>query len=205
VGAVGAKLLYPDDTIQHAGVGLGLGGVAGHMHKYYPADSAGYFGRLVATYDFSAVTAACLLARKEVYEEVGGLDETIFAVAFNDIDFCLRLRKAGYWNVYVPTAKLYHYESKSRGLEDSPQKQARFSAEVRLMKARWGASVLEQDGAYNPNLTLDSEDLHIAREPHSGWRRALQKAFDQAIAAAGQAKKPQRAASASGPSPSSPT
>ena len=123
VGCVGAKLLYPDDTIQHAGVGFGIGGVAGHLHKYYPASSDGYMGRLNYVQDVYADTAACLLIRKEIYDEVGGLDES-YAVAFNDVDFCVRVRQAGYTNVFTPFAQLYHYESKSRGMEDNPKAEA---------------------------------------------------------------------------------
>ena len=125
VGCVGAKLLYPDDTIQHAGVGFGIGGVAGHLHKYFPATSDGYMGRLNYVQDVYGDTAACLLIRKEIYDEVHGLDES-YAVAFNDVDFCVRVREAGYTNVFTPFAQLYHYESKSRGMEDNPEKQKRF-------------------------------------------------------------------------------
>ena len=125
VGCVGAKLLYPDDTIQHAGVGFGIGGVAGHLHKYFPAASDGYMGRLNYVQDVYGDTAACLLIRREIYNEMHGLDES-YAVAFNDVDFCVRVRQAGYTNVFTPFAQLYHYESKSRGQEDNPEKQKRF-------------------------------------------------------------------------------
>ena len=137
VGCVGAKLLYPDDTIQHAGVGFGIGGVAGHLHKYFPATSDGYMGRLNYVQDVYGDTAACLLIRKEIYDEVHGLDES-YAVAFNDVDFCVRVREAGYTNVFTPFAQLYHYESKSRGMEDNPEKQKRFQGEVLRFQARWG-------------------------------------------------------------------
>ena len=160
VGCVGAKLLYPDDTIQHAGVGFGIGGVAGHLHKYFPCSSDGYMGRLNYVQDVYAVTAACLLLRREVFEEVGGLDES-FAVAFNDVDFCVRVRKAGYTNVFTPFAQLYHYESKSRGLEDNPEKQKRFQGEVLRFQARWGRELAEGDPCTNPNFDIQREDFSL--------------------------------------------
>ena len=151
VGLRGAKLLYPDDTIQHAGVGFGIGGVAGHLHKYYPASSDGYMGRLNYVQDVYADTAACLLIRKEIYDEVGGLDES-HAVAFNDVDFCVRVRQAGYTNVFTPFAQLYHYESKSRGMEDNPEKQKRFQGEVLRFQARWGDLLAAGDPPHQPQL-----------------------------------------------------
>ncbi len=162
VGIVGAKLLYSDDTVQHAGVILGIGGVAGHAHKYFPSDSLGYYNRLSEQHQLSAVTAACLLTKKSVFDDVDGFDEQI-AVAFNDVDFCLRVGEAGYKIVWAPDALLYHHESKSRGDETTPAKQARFSAEVRLMLARWGEK-LTDDPAYNPNLTLIHENFAMAEE-----------------------------------------
>lgn len=164
VGAVGAKLYYPNDLIQHAGVIVGLGGVAGHSHKHFPRDNPGYCGRLWLTQNLSAVTAACLLLRKSVFEQVQGLDAENLKVAFNDVDFCLRIKEAGFWNVWTPYAELYHYESATRGYEDTPEKQARFTSEVEYMKQRWGASLLI-DPAYNPNLTLDREDFSFAFPP----------------------------------------
>jgi GT2 family glycosyltransferase len=164
-GAIGAMLYYPDDTIQHAGVVLGLGGVAGHVYTRMGRGAPGYMARAWVAQNMSAVTAACLAVRKEVFEEVGGFDETL-PVAFNDIDFCLRLSHAGYRNVWTPYAELYHYESASRGSEDSPEKQARFAAEVHAMKWRWG-DVLNDDPAYNPNLTLDQGDYSLAFPPRS--------------------------------------
>jgi GT2 family glycosyltransferase len=160
IGAVGALLLYPDNTVQHAGVITGLGGVAGHSHKHYPADSPGYYYMLKSLNNYSAVTAACMMVRREVFEAVGGFDES-FAVAFNDVDFCLRLREAGFRNLYVPNAVLYHFESKSRGLETTPERIARFSCEIERMKERWPL-LAEPDPCYNPNLTLDREDFSIA-------------------------------------------
>ncbi len=159
-GCVGAKLYYPNETIQHAGVILGLGGVAGHSHKHAPRIRRGYFGRLHLVQNISAVTAACLIVRKSIYEEVGGLDADNLAVAFNDVDFCLRVTQAGYTNAWTPHAELYHHESLSRGSEDSPEKQKRFEGEVLYMKARWGDKLM-RDPYYSPNLTLRREDFSI--------------------------------------------
>ena len=160
IGAVGARLWYPDDTLQHGGVILGIGGVAGHSHKGLPMGAAGYFGRATTAQTLSAVTAACLMVRRSVYQEVGGLDEAL-AIAFNDTDFCLRVRAAGYRNVWTPSAELYHHESASRGYEDSPEKRQRFGEEVRFMQRRWGSDLLT-DPAYSPNLTLSGSDFSLA-------------------------------------------
>lgn len=159
IGAVGAKLLYPDNTIQHAGVIVGLGGVAGHSHKYFPADAPGYFYTLQTVNNFSAVTAACLMVRRTVFDEVGGFDESL-AIAFNDVDLCLRLRSAGYRNVYLPHVVLYHHESKSRGLENTEEKQARFLLEQQIMHERWKTDSVP-DPYYNVNLTRDRENYEI--------------------------------------------
>lgn len=164
VGAVGAKLLYPNDTVQHAGVILGIRGVAGHGHKNLKRQEAGYQRRAVLLQNLSAVTAACLAVRKSVWNEVGGLNEADLKVAFNDVDFCIRLVQAGYRNVWTPHAELYHHESVSRGAEDNPEKLARFAHEVRYMQAHW-ASVLFTDPAYNPGLTLEDEDFSLAWPP----------------------------------------
>jgi GT2 family glycosyltransferase len=164
VGAVGARLLYANGTLQHAGVLLGLGGIAGHAHKHLPRQMCGYFGRAGSMQCFSAVTAACLVMRKALYQEIGGMDEERLAIAFNDVDFCLRLRAAGYRNVWTPFAELYHHESATRGRDDTPQKQARFAIEVQTMKERWG-DLLRHDPAYNPNLTLSFEDFSLAWPP----------------------------------------
>ena len=153
-GAVGAALWYPNDTLQHGGVLIGLGGVAGHMHHKLKRGHFGYFGRAVTTQNLSAVTAACLVIRKSIYDELGGFDEGL-AVAFNDVDFCLRVREAGYRNVWTPHAQLYHHESASRGSDMDPDKYERFVKEVRWMENRWG-SKLGEDPAYNPNLTFDT-------------------------------------------------
>jgi len=160
IGCVGAKLYYPDGTLQHGGVILGIGGVAGHAHKYFPKEAPGYFSRLQIAHNVSAVTGAVLLVRREVYDEVGGLDEEGLKVAFNDVDFCLRVMKAGYRNVWTPYAELYHHESKTRGTNDTPEKQARFQAECRAMQERWGKLLLN-DPHYNPNLSLQREDYSL--------------------------------------------
>lgn len=164
IGAVGARLFYPNNTIQHAGVIVGLGGVAGHAYKDFTRDDYGYFGRAQLTQSLSAVTAACLLIKKSVYEEVNGLDEENLKIAFNDVDFCLKVRDAGYRNVWTPYAELYHHESATRGYEDTPEKQARFSSEVIFMQTKWG-DLLFKDPAYNPNLTLEHGDFSLAWPP----------------------------------------
>ncbi|MGZ9189309.1 MAG: glycosyltransferase family 2 protein [Nitrospira sp.] len=164
IGAVGARLLYPNDTLQHGGVILGLGGIAGHSHKHLPRHEHGHSRRTKLIQSLSAVTAACLVIRKSTYEQIGGLNETDLAVAFNDVDFCLRLREAGYRNVWTPHAELYHHESASRGDENTPVKQARFAREIAYMKKRWGPLLLN-DPAYSPNLTLNREDFSLAWPP----------------------------------------
>lgn len=168
VGAVGARLWYPNNTLQHGGVVLGIGGVAGHAHKHLSRHQFGYCRRANLIQSFSAVTAACLVIRKEIFQKVGGLDETL-KVAFNDIDFCLRVREAGYRNIWTPYAELYHHESSTRGFEDTPEKQARFAKEIRYMKQRWG-DLLLNDPAYSPNLTLDDEDFSLAWPPRVGTK-----------------------------------
>lgn len=160
IGCVGAKLLYPDTRVQHAGVVMGYGGGAGHAHKYFPRYHSGYLNRLVATNNFSAVTAACLLVRKSVYELVDGLNEKDLIIAFNDVDFCLKVHKLGLRNLYCAEAELYHYESVSRGYEDTKEKQERFQSELNYLKTQW-ASYIYHDPAYNPNLTLRRENFSI--------------------------------------------
>jgi glycosyltransferase involved in cell wall biosynthesis len=164
IGAVGAKLLYPNDKLQHGGVILGLGGVAGHAHVAIQRDATGYFGRAVLAQNFSAVTAACMLIRKEVYEEVGGLNEVDLHVAFNDVDFCIRVRQKGYRNIWTPFAELYHYESATRGLDDTRKKKIRFATEVDYMRKTWG-DLLSNDPAYTPNLTFEYGDFSLAWPP----------------------------------------
>ena len=164
VGCVGAKLLYPDNTIQHAGIGFGFLTLAAHMHKNFPVGHPGYMGRLVYAQDVYAVTAACLMVRKAVYEQVNGLDES-FAVAFNDVDFCVRVREAGYTNVFTPFAELYHYESKSRGLDESPAKRKRFTSEVERFQKRWAKQLADGDPCMNPNFDLMKEDFSFDIKP----------------------------------------
>jgi glycosyltransferase involved in cell wall biosynthesis len=164
VGSVGARLWYPNDTLQHGGVVIGVGGVAGHSHKHLRKDAPGYFSRAQLIQTMSAVTAACLIIKKSIYQEVEGLDEENLTIAFNDIDFCLRVRDAGYRNIWTPYAELYHHESATRGFDDTPEKKLHFSKEVRYMKKRWG-NALMSDPAYSPNLTLDREDFSYAWPP----------------------------------------
>lgn len=163
VGAVGAMLYYPDNTIQHAGVILGVHGVAAHVYCGMPRGYPGHGGRARVVQHLSAVTGACLLVRRELFEKAGGLDEQL-AVAFNDIDFCLRLDRLGYRNIWTPFAELYHHESASRGAEDTEQKRERFASEVELMRNRWGSTLME-DPAYNPNLSLNSLYFEFASNP----------------------------------------
>ena len=157
VGIVGAMLYYPDNRIQHAGVITGLGGYAGHSHKYHQRGKSGYMFRLSCVQNLSCVTAACLLVTKQAFEAVGGMDEE-FAVAFNDVDFCLRVRNYGYQVLFTPYAQCYHHESVSRGADTSGEKKERFERERQRLKNRFGDSLLH-DPFYNPNLTLDMEDF----------------------------------------------
>lgn len=160
VGCVGAMLYYPNDTIQHAGVVIGLGGVAGHSHKHFLRNEHGYYNRLKIVQNYSAVTAACLLVRKSVFDEVGGLNEEHLTVAFNDVDFCLKVQNAGYRNVWTPYAELYHHESISRGSDEAPEKVERFHKEVAYMKATW-ATHIKPDPCYSVNLTKAREDFSV--------------------------------------------
>ena len=153
VGGVGAKLIYPDNTIQHAGCVIGMGGIAGHMFVDMPADHTGYLHKASLLQDMSAVTAACLLMKKEVFEQAGGFTEEL-AVAFNDVDLCLKVRKNGYLIVYDPYAKLYHMESKTRGAEDSKEKVRRFQTEIEYMRCHWIDILKNGDPCYNKNLSL---------------------------------------------------
>lgn len=164
VGIVGAKLFYGDDTVQHAGVVVGLGGVAGHAFVGLPREEYGYMAKAMCTQEMSAVTAACLLVKKSVYEEAGGMT-TELAVAFNDVDFCLKVRSLGYLVIYDANAQAYHYESKSRGLENTPEKLERFHREMRFFRDRWGEILEKGDPYYNVNLTLDRNDFTF-RNPY---------------------------------------
>ena len=156
----GAKLYYPDDTIQHAGVVLGLGGIAGHIMCKASREDPGYFGRTVTVQEISAVTAACMMIRTEDFWNAGGFDET-FQVAFNDIDLCMKVRAAGKKIVFTPYAELYHYESKSRGLEDTPEKQFRFDKEVKAFEAKWSEQLAKGDPYYSPNLSVTEGDCSL--------------------------------------------
>ena len=158
VGIVGAKLRFADDTIQHAGVVMGLGGAAANVFTDFGYDQPGNFFRLAGVCNYSAVTAACLLVKKSLFEQVNGLDED-FVVAYNDVDFCLRVRETGALVVYQPKAEFYHYESKSRGYEDDEKKRARFAKETKLLQERWAKYLHGKDPYYNPNLTLDYADF----------------------------------------------
>ncbi len=161
VAAVGGKLYYADNSIQHAGIVIGLGAhrAAGHTHYKDDKMHLGYMGRLCYAQDVTAVTGACLLVGREQYDEVGGLDEA-FSVAFNDVDFCLKLRRAGYLNVFTPFCELFHYESKSRGMEEG-EKLKRFQNEVALFREKWKAELEAGDPYFNPNFSLDYSDYTI--------------------------------------------
>jgi GT2 family glycosyltransferase len=161
-------LYYPNDTIQHAGVVLGLGGIAGHRYASMPRGYPGQMGRAMLTQELTAVTAACMLMRREVFETVRGFDERL-AVAFNDIDLCLRIRRAGFRNLWTPFAELYHHESASRGYEDTPEKIKRFQAEIDLMRQRW-SELLPTDPAHNVNLPLVSDGSSYAFPPRDASR-----------------------------------
>jgi len=156
VGAVGAKLYYEDDTVQHAGVILGMGGVAGHAFLGLDGADPGYCRRSVCAQEYCAVTAACMMVKRSDYEAVGGFSEEL-AVAFNDVDFCMKLRQRGKRIIFNPFAQLYHLESKSRGQEDTPEKVARFHEEIRIFEEKWAADLERGDPFYSPNLTLDTD------------------------------------------------
>ncbi|MCR4290994.1 MAG: glycosyltransferase family 2 protein [Candidatus Scalindua sp.] len=160
VGAVGAKLYYPSNTIQHAGIILGVGIIAGHSHKYFPQESNGYFGRLKVVQNLSAVTGACLMIRKNVFEELEGFDER-FVLAFNDVDLCLKLRDKGYLIIFTPYAELYHHESKTRGDDNTLKKQIKFRVEIKIFQDKWRHILELGDPYYSPNLTLLREDFSI--------------------------------------------
>lgn len=163
VAVVGAKLYYPDDTIQHAGVVLGLGGIAGHIMCRASREDPGYFGLMISVQEISAVTAACMMVKKSDFDAVGGLDET-FQVAFNDIDLCMKFRAAGKKIIFTPYAELYHYESKSRGLEDTPEKQFRFDKEVKRFQEKWAQQLEMGDPYYSPNLSVTEGDCSLRED-----------------------------------------
>jgi GT2 family glycosyltransferase len=173
VGVVGAKLLYPDGTNQHAGVVLGIGGekIAGHAFTGTPGEDPAYFGRAELPHELSAVTAACMLTRRDLFEKLGGFDAETFAVAFNDIDYCLRARKAGYKVIFTPQARLTHHESKTRGFDLKGERRKRYLTEAEAMKERWG-ELLSNDPFYSPNLALGMAPFSISHRPRRSfpWR-----------------------------------
>ncbi|MBU1775182.1 MAG: glycosyltransferase family 2 protein [Gammaproteobacteria bacterium] len=171
VGVVGAKLYYPDGRIQHGGDLIGVGGIANHAHAYQQRANPGYCNRAVAAQDLSAVTAACMLTWRSLYQELGGLDEQHLQVAFNDVDYCLRVREAGYRVVWTPYAELYHHESVSRGKDLTPEKKRRARREVAYMRKRW-KRVLQNDPYYNPNLSHERPDFSLSHAPmvEKPWR-----------------------------------
>mgnify|MGYP002639478232 CR=1 FL=1 len=166
VGAVGAKLWYFNETLQHGGIITGIGGVAGHSHKYLPKGNEGYFCRANIIQSLSAVTAACMVVSKSIFEEVKGFNESDLSIAFNDVDLCLKIQKLGYINIWTPYAELYHHESASRGKEDSKLKQIRFSKEIEYMKDTWMKQIYN-DPAYSPNLSINDEDFSLAWPPRT--------------------------------------
>jgi O-antigen biosynthesis protein len=163
IGCVGAKLLYPNNKVQHGGVIMGLGGVAGHSHKHFHADDPGYKHRLQLVQNYSAVTAACLSVRKSVFEEVGGFNEKNLKVAFNDVDLCLKVKDSGYRNLWTPFSVLIHHESASRGRDDSPEKITRFHREILYLRTKW-LKIMEEDPSYNANLTLKRENFGLRQK-----------------------------------------
>jgi GT2 family glycosyltransferase len=169
VGAVGAKLYYPDDTVQHGGVIIGLGGIAGHSHVRCPRNLYGYFGRLIIAQNLSAVTGACLMMRRRVFDDLGGFDER-YALAFNDVDLCARIRRKGYLIVWTPFAELYHHESVTRGSDDTPEKLNRFIQEAQLFATDWADLLAAGDPYYNPNQTLWRPDFSLRMAPEGDWK-----------------------------------
>ena len=165
IGAVGGKLYYPNNTIQHAGIIVGIDGYAGHAHKRTPARSFGYFNRLNIIHNVSAVTGAFMMVKKDLFDSIAGFDEARFQVACNDVDFCLRLMSAGKTNLFTPYAEAYHVESASRGYEVTPEKKARFDEEKRSFSDRHRVFLDRGDPFYNPNLTLAAENFTVRQTP----------------------------------------
>ena len=159
VGAVGVKLIYPDNTIQHAGCVIGIGGIAGHMFVDMPADRTGYLHKASVLQDMSAVTAACMMMKRSAFDKVGGFTEEL-AVAFNDVDLCLKIREKGYLNIFTPFAELYHYESKTRGMEEG-EKLRRYERECAHFRDKWKEQLDAGDPYYNPNFSLDYSDFTL--------------------------------------------
>jgi GT2 family glycosyltransferase len=170
IGAVGAKLYYENETIQHAGIIVGIGGVAGHAHKRLSRQSVGYFARAQVLQNYSAVTGACLVVRHNVYDEVGGLNEVDLPIAFNDVDLCLRIQQKGYRILWTPYAELYHLESATRGPDTDPDKLPRFIREQEFMRSKWGDRLVS-DPYYSQNLTLNKEDFSLdAPRRQAPWK-----------------------------------
>ena len=170
VGAAGVKLLYPDNTIQHAGCVIGIGGIAGHMFVDMPANRTGYLHKASLLQDMSAVTAACMIVKKQVFDQVGGFTEKL-AVAFNDVDLCLKINKAGSLVVYDPYVQLYHMESKTRGAEDSKEKVRRFQTEIEYMRCHWLDILKNGDPYYNKNLSLTKWNYSLKPLPGMGNKK----------------------------------
>jgi O-antigen biosynthesis protein len=174
IGAVGAKLLFPNGTIQHGGLTIGMFGTADHQYLNAPRDDAGYFGHLKLARNVTAVTAACLLLRRQAYLDVGGLNEAALPVEFNDVDLCLKLAEKGYRNVWTPHAELYHLESASRGYDYAPEKALRLKREAAYIQQRWG-HVLDHDPYWNPNLSLYSNGVTLAFPPRRSIRHPVRR------------------------------
>jgi GT2 family glycosyltransferase len=170
IGAVGAKLYYPDGRIHHGGIVLGIHGVAAHSYRLSARLSPGYCGRLQLAQHVSAVTAACMVVRREAWDQVGGLDEPSLPLVFNDVDFCLRLRESGWGVVWTPYAELFHHKSIKSGPGDIGPGSAEFAREADYMQRRWGSQVLRNDPYYSPNLSLDAEDFSLAWPPRASYR-----------------------------------
>jgi hypothetical protein len=180
IGAVGAKLYFPDETLQHIGIILGLGGPAGHVLYKFNGNTGGYYNRARLVCNYSAVTAACMVLRKALFEEVGGFDEKNLPVSYNDVDLCLRIQAAGYRNLYTPFAQFYHHESASRGEDSAHVNHARSQSEIEYMWKRWGALLLHDPG-YNPSLSLKREDYSFAAPPRMKpiWEESVEEPLVQ--------------------------
>jgi glycosyltransferase involved in cell wall biosynthesis len=173
VGAVGGKLYYPDSTVQHAGIVVGIRGFAGRPHRRFPSESTGYFHRLMLTQNVSAVTTALMMVKRSKYLEVDGMDSVNLPISLNDVDFCLRLMERGYWNVFTPYCEAIHAESVSRGFDTDPDKCARFEEEIRYFTCRHQKIISQGDPFYNPNLSLDDENIRYRNQPYLGEKKRM--------------------------------